>query len=97
MFKFLKSSAFWVLIVMPVASVSLIVACHTTPHKYVGVVTSVSSWDGDATLKTKTEFGKDTTLLVVSRKYERFVVGQVITVWTGGDLFEGIASTDPQN
>lgn len=97
MFKFFTSGVFWCFIVLPVASVSLIVACHDEPHRYVGVVTSVSSWNGDATLKTKTETGKDTTLNVVARKYEHFVEGQVITVWTGGDLFDGIASTYPQH
>ena len=72
MFKFFTSGVFWCFIVLPVASVSLIVACHDEPHRYVGVVTSVSSWNGDATLKTKTETRKDTTLKVVSRRNEHF-------------------------
>ena len=91
------SSIFWFLFVIPVASITLIIYTHTTPHKYVGVVINVSSWNGNATLKTKTENGKDTTLRVVARKYERFEEGQIITVWTGGDLFDGIASTEPQH
>ena len=91
------SAVFWVLLVMPATFICLLIAHHTTPHRYVGTVVSVSSWDGSAKLKTKTETGKDTTLNVVTRKYERFVEGQVITVWTGGDLIGGVASTEPQN
>ena len=99
--KFIKSiftsSAFWVFFVMPVASISLIILTHDTPHRYVGKVIDVSSWNGNAKLQTKTETGKDTILTVHPRKHERFVEGQIITVWTGGDLFDGIASTTPQN
>lgn len=99
--KFIKSiftsSVFWVFFVMPVGSIALIITLHDTPHKYVGKVINVSSWNGNATLKTKTEAGKDTILTVVPNRYERFENDQIITVWTGGDLFDGIASTKPQH
>lgn len=70
---------------------------HTTPKRYVGEVIEVSSWDGKAVLKTKTESHKDTMLNVSPSRHESFVVGQIITVWTGGDLFSGIATTQPQH
>lgn len=78
-------------------SIFLIAYFHTTPKKYVGVVIEVSSWDGNALLKTKTYSGKDTILHVHRNKHESFEKGQIITVWTGGDLFDGIASTKPQH
>ena len=74
----------------------LIAYCHTPIRIYVGIVTEVSSWDGAAKLLTKTKLGKDTILLVHARHREQFVQGQIITVWTGGDLFSGIATTEPQ-
>lgn len=80
-----------------IVSMFCIAYFHTTPKKYVGEVIEVSSWDGNAVLKTKTYSGKDTLLDVHARKHERFEVGQIITVWTGGDLFEGIATTEPQH
>jgi hypothetical protein len=99
--KFIKSiftsSAFWVLVVMPIAAVSLIILTHDPVHQYTGRVISVDWWNGDAKLLTKTQTGKDTVLIVQKRKYECFVIDQTITVWTGGDLFDGIASTEPQN
>jgi hypothetical protein len=91
------SGAFWVLGVMPPFFIWCIVYFHDPVHRYVGTVIEVSSWDGSAKLKTKTETGKDTLLNVVPSKYENFEEGQVITVWTGGDLFDGIASTEPQH
>ena len=94
--SFFNSAFFW-LFIITIAAFSLIVFTHDPVHRYVGTVVSVSSWDGSAKLRTKTETGKDTTLNVVNKKYERFEVGQTITVWTGGDLFDGIASTDPQH
>lgn len=99
--KFVKSiftsSGFWVLVVMPVTFISIIVLTRDPVHQYTGRVISVDSWNGNAKLLTKTQTGKDTILIVQNRKYERFVVNQTITVWTGGDLFDGIASTEPQN
>jgi hypothetical protein len=92
----LTSSAFWWFGIIPTLAIWSLIYFHDTPHKYVGTVIEVSAWDGSAKLKTKTETRKDTLLNVIPGKYERFVLGQVITVWTGGDLFDGIASTEPQ-
>lgn len=94
--SFLTSAGFWWLGVVPVLCIWGIIYSHDPVHRYVGTVTEVSSWDGSAKLKTKTETGKDTILNVIANRHERFVVGQVITVWTGGDLFDGLASTEPQ-
>lgn len=71
--------------------------CHSVPKRYVGTVISVSKWDGSAKLKTKTASGKDTIVYVEhANRYEKFEVGQVITVWTGGDLIGDFATTKPQ-
>lgn len=70
---------------------------HSPVNKYIGTVISVSSWDGSAKLKTKTKSGKDTIIHVTANRHEEFMVSQVITVWTGGDLFNGIATTKPQH
>ena len=86
-----------VIILLPILAIGLIVALHTEPNRYIGKVIKVSSWNGAASLKTKNEKGKDTIIDVHPRRFERFVPGQVITVWTGGDLFSGVATTEPQN
>jgi hypothetical protein len=70
---------------------------HTKPTRYVGTIREVSIWDGNAILDTKTINGKDTLLHVHKNKFESFEEGQTITVWTGGDLFDGIATTSPQH
>jgi hypothetical protein len=98
----LLKSLFWnpMGLLLGITSVGLFwVAYTSTPSKrYVGTIVSVSSWDGKAFLKTKTlKTNKDTLLSVhCSCRGERFVVGQVLTVWTGGELFDGIATTRPQ-
>ena len=81
---------------IPILSILLITALHTKPNRYIGKVIRVSSWDGAASLKTKNKRGKDIIISVHPRRYERFVEGQIITVWTGGGLIEGIATTEPQ-
>ena len=85
-----------VLLGLPVLFIVLIVAMHTESNRYVGTVMKVSSWDGAASLKTKNKRGEDTIIEVNPRRFERFTEGQVITVWTGGDLIDGIATTEPQ-
>ena len=74
----------------------LVSMCNTPVHRYVGTVISVSSWDGKARVRTKGLHNQDTVLDVICKRRERFVVGQVLTVWSGGDLIGDIASTDPQ-
>ena len=81
---------------IPILSILLITALHTKPNRYIGKVIRVSSWDGAASLKTKNKRGKDIIISVHPRRYERFVEGQIITVWTGGDLIGEIATTEPQ-
>jgi hypothetical protein len=85
-----------IMILVPILSILLILALHTKPNRYVGKVIRVSSWDGAASLKTKNKRGKDTIITVHTRRYERFTEGQIITVWTGGDLIGEIATTEPQ-
>jgi hypothetical protein len=86
-----------VIISLPILAIALIVALHTESNRYIGKIIKVSSWDGAATLKTKNKAGKDTIINVQPRRFERFTPGQIITVWTGGDLIGEIATTDPQN
>ena len=81
---------------IPILVLGLIIVLHTEPNRYVGTVMKVSIWDGAASLKTKNKEGKDTIIEVKPRRSERFTEGQVITVWTGGDLVGGIATTNPQ-
>ena len=81
---------------MIIGPMMLLETCKTPVHRYVGEVVSVSSWDGSAILKTKTETGKDTTVVVHTSKHEKFVEGQTITVWTGGDLMGDFGTTRPQ-
>ena len=71
----------------------LLAYCHKPVKRYVGTVISVSSWDCSASLKTKTSSGKDTMLFVHARRNECFEAGQVITVWTGGDLTGDFGTT----
>jgi hypothetical protein len=52
------SSAFWFLFVMPTVAIWSIVYFHDPVHRYVGTVIKVSSWNGNATLKTKTNIRK---------------------------------------
>jgi hypothetical protein len=77
--------------------ITLLIFLHEPPKKYVGTVIEVSAWSGNATIKTKTKIGKDTLMEVHKQHNEVFAIGQTITVWTGGDLFSGIATTKPQN
>lgn len=99
--KFFKtlliSGLIWIFIYTPIICIFLVVVCHTTPHRYVGEVVEISAWDGDATISTKTESGKDTLIIVYARRHEHFQIGQIITAWTGGNLIDGAASTEPQN
>ena len=96
----LTSTAFWILGVVPVLCISLLILLYTPPRRYVGKVVNVNIWSGNAELKTKTEKGKDTLITVQPRSsrfyQEKFVEGQTLTVWTGGTLVGGIASTEPQ-
>ena len=85
------------ILLVGIIGILLIGFTHTVPKRYVGTITHVDSWDGAATLKTTTIAGKDTTLRVSARRSESFVVGQIITVWTGGDILTGIATTQPQH
>jgi len=85
-----------IMILVPILCILLIEALHTKPNRYVGTVIKVSSWDGAASLKTKNKHGDDTIITVHPRRLERFTEGQIITVWTGGDLVGGIGSTEPQ-
>ena len=64
--------------------------------RYVGTVIDVSNWDGTAKLKTKTEEGKDTIVIVKAKRFERFQEGQTITCWSGGNLIIDDCTTDPQ-
>lgn len=75
---------------------SLILFSCKPVSRYVGEVTDVDYWSGNATLKTKTKNGKDTVVKVVPRKHEEFVVGQTITCWCDGENFDGDCSTKPQ-
>jgi hypothetical protein len=77
--------------------IALIFSCQKPLKRYVGTVESVSSWNGYAQIKTKGLSGQDTSVTVIARRRERFVIGQVITTWSGGDLIrDDVASTDPQ-
>jgi hypothetical protein len=80
-----------------VGIVLILVVFHESPKKYVGVVVDVSSWSGNAKLRTSSSKGMDTIIDVQAQKNEVFSVGQTITVWSGGELFTGIATTKPQN
>jgi len=86
-----------VIILLPILVIGLIIGLRTESNRYIGTVIKVSSWDGAASLKTRNKSGKDTVLNVQPRRFERFTEGQIITVWTGGDLFSGVATTEPQN
>jgi len=78
-------------------SLVMIQALFQSPsHRYVGTVISVESWDGTAKLLTKTDNNKDTVIIVRPHRYERFVVNQTLTVWTGGDCIND-ATTYPQD
>ena len=81
---------------IPMCASIILHACRKPVHRYTGEVISVSSWDGSAVLRTKTETGKDTLIDVHNSKRERFVEGQIITVWTGGDLIGDFGTTRPQ-
>lgn len=99
--KILKSiflSPFAYFFYVIVLFVILMKCWHVTPKKYVGTIISVSEFDGSAKLKTKTQLGKDTIVYVEhANRYEKFEVGQVITVWAGGDLIGDFATTKPQH
>ena len=81
---------------MPMCAMIILQTCRKPVNRYVGEVVSVSSWDGSAVLRTKTITGKDTLIDVHNSKNERFVEGQTITVWTGGDLIGDFGTTRPQ-
>jgi hypothetical protein len=66
------------------------------PHRYVGRIISVDSWNGAAKLLTKTDNNKDSVIIVIPNRYEHFVVNQVITAWTGGEMINN-ATTTPQD
>lgn len=62
--------------------------------RYVGEIIEVDYWNGDAKLKTKTKLGKDTIVYVDKKRHEKFVVGQVITCWCGGENID--CNTNPR-
>lgn len=66
------------------------------PHKYVGRIIAVDSWNGNAKLLTKTDNNKDTVIILIPHRYEHFVVNQVLTAWTGGEMINN-ATTAPQD
>lgn len=68
---------------------------QTKPNRFEGRVIGVSSWDGKAQLSTKIN-NKDTIIIVRPERHERFVVGQLITVWAGGNNMGYEATTEPQ-
>lgn len=73
----------------------LVSMCNKPVRRFVGTVIEVSSWDGQAQVKTKGLRNQDTIIYVIAKRRERFVIGQVITAWSGGDLSHD-ASTSPQ-
>jgi len=84
--------------VIAIGGMCLVSMCNKPLRRFVGTVESVSSWNGYAQLKTKGLSGQDTFVTVIAKRRETFVVGQVITAWSGGDLVrDDVASTDPQS
>jgi hypothetical protein len=81
---------------IPMCTLIILQICRKPVHRYTGEVISVSSLYGSAVLRTKTETGKDTLIDVRNSKRERFIEGQIITVWTGGDLIGNFGTTRPQ-
>jgi hypothetical protein len=64
--------------------------------QWTGTIIKVSNWDGVGFMQTKTSDGKDTVIQVRYPKHSRFVVGQVLTAWTGGNSRGEKATTIPQ-
>ena len=95
--KFLFWNPLTLFLVFGMFGIFICMLLHTTPKKYVGIVREISLWDGNAILDTKTKNGKDTIIIVHQHKYEVFEVGQTITIWTGGDLYDGFGTTKPQH
>lgn len=86
-----------IFMVIAFGGMCLVSMCNKPLRRFVDMVESVSSWNGYAQLKTKGLHNQDTVITVIARRRERFVVGQVITAWSGGDLIrDDVASTDPQ-
>jgi hypothetical protein len=74
----------------------LVSMCNTPVHNYVGTVISVASWDGIAQVRTRGIKGQDTVIQVLPMHRERFVVGQVLTAWSGGDLLHDASTSPPR-
>lgn len=64
--------------------------------QWTGTIVKVSDWNSVGFMRTKTETGKDTIIKVRYPRHSHFVVGQVLTVWTGGDARGDKATTEPQ-
>ena len=66
-------------------------------HQYTGTIIQIDRWNSCAFMQTKTESGKDTIISVRNPRHSHFVIGQVLTVWTGGGARGYQATTVPQN
>lgn len=64
--------------------------------QWTGTIIKVSNWNEVGFMKTKTSYGKDTVIEVRYPKKSHFVVGQILTVWTGGNARGEKATTIPQ-
>lgn len=90
----MKNLITFILVAM-VFNVTITLQGCTKVNRYVGVVQSVSSWDGSAMMVSKGNNGKDTVIRVIPLHQQIFQAGETLTVWTGGDLIND-ATTNPQ-
>lgn len=87
-----------IIVVISIIVVSLVLNEVTKDpvKQWTGTIVKVSNWDGVGFMQTKTETGKDTIIRVKYPKHSHFVIGQVLTAWTGGDARGDEATTKPQ-
>mgnify|MGYP003402475775 CR=1 FL=1 len=66
--------------------------CNKPVRKYTGTIININEYS--ASLKTKTNSGVDTIIIVRLGKNETYGIGETVTIWTGGTLVGDFGITE---
>jgi hypothetical protein len=90
----------WLIIILLILGIIGLLIIDTVSRypvrQYTGTIIQIDKWNSCAFMQTKTKTGKDTIISVRNPRHSHFVIGQVLTVWTGGGARGNKATTEPQ-
>lgn len=66
--------------------------CNKPVRKYIGTIININN--DSASLKTKTNLGVDTIIIIRLGRNEVYEIGQSVTVFTGGNLVGDFGITE---